>query len=122
MVTTISWEEPGKYQTLLNLNVSDKGLSFDLRDVSYTIVRPHSSELVVIMISLREPVEYQTILNLNVSDENLLFDLRDVSYTLLFSLHSFEHGSKYFFYRISLTFCMRIINSASTCAVIKIIS
>ena len=33
----ISWREPAKYQTFLNLNVSDKGHSFDLRDVSYTI-------------------------------------------------------------------------------------
>ena len=80
VVTTISWKEPAKYQTLLNLNVSDKGLSFDLRDVSYTI--PHSSELVVTMISWREPAKYQTLLNLNVSDDKLPFDLREMLVTL----------------------------------------
>ena len=34
----INWREPVKYQTILNLTVSDENLLFDLRDVSYTLL------------------------------------------------------------------------------------
>ena len=34
----ISLREPVEYQTILNLNVSDENLLFDLRDVSYALL------------------------------------------------------------------------------------